>query len=65
MKEVPRKLETICEEENFSIIIKGNTYCKIKPSQPIICDYRSQERDHNKVFVCLHPKYNKNDYKRA
>lgn len=62
VKKEPRTLETICEDVNFSMTILGNTYCKIKPSQPILCDYRSQFKDHNKIYICLHPKYNLSDY---
>jgi len=59
-----RTLEDVCEQENFSIELLGNTYCRLKMGEKIGCKYQSDMKDQNKMYQCMHPFYNNLEYMR-
>lgn len=59
----PRRLEEICidsEPDDFSIVLLGNTYCRLKPSYDIDCAFREVTKDNNGMYPCL--KYEMSEY---
>lgn len=48
-----RKLEEICQGEEFVIQLQEIYYCNLKMNtNKIKCDYRSKSADHNGLYRC-------------
>lgn len=52
-KQKIRTLEDVCEKEDFSIKILGNTYCSLSQNKKIVCGWQSEEKDQNELYYCL------------
>ena len=50
---LPRTLEYICEDANFSVILLENVYCSLAKEKKIDCMWQSNKKDHNGFYPCI------------
>lgn len=56
-----RRLEEVCEEENFSQILLGNVYCSLAKGRQVECKYLNKQKDKNGLYPCMNLIYQEND----